>query len=179
VPNITSPSSGISLETGIANSTGTIAMARTSDPNSATNEFFFNYVDNSSELHDDGSSDTQSYCAFGTITNSNGLATLDAIASLTPVNLSEAIDDQSGTFEEVPTLNNASADQLATNLSGDLVFFNRIAIKMTITPAVPSASPQTVASQPATTPASLFSNTAIGSDSAGQILDSGGASPLD
>jgi cyclophilin family peptidyl-prolyl cis-trans isomerase len=37
----------ISSKTGLKNAPGTIAMARTSDPNSATNQFFINVNDNS------------------------------------------------------------------------------------------------------------------------------------
>lgn len=36
----------IALEAGVANNRGTVAMARTNDPNSATAQFFINVVDN-------------------------------------------------------------------------------------------------------------------------------------
>ncbi|WP_415840532.1 peptidylprolyl isomerase, partial [Roseateles saccharophilus] len=60
---------------GLSNLRGTIAMARRSDPDSATSQFFFN-------VQDDASLDYQSaanpgYAVFGRIIS--GLATLDAI----------------------------------------------------------------------------------------------------
>ncbi len=67
----------ITLESnvGLSNLRGTIAMARTSDANSATSQFYFNTVDN-------GSLDYQSaanpgYAVFGHVIS--GLATIDAI----------------------------------------------------------------------------------------------------
>jgi cyclophilin family peptidyl-prolyl cis-trans isomerase len=138
VANVTTPSTGIPLEAGIPNTLGTIAMARAANPNTATDEFFFNDVDNSSDLLDNGSGN--SYCAFGTITNANGLAVLSAIAGLTPVNLSAAINDQTGTFSEVPTLNNATAQQAANNLPSDLVLINRVAIAMNVASTSPTIS---------------------------------------
>jgi peptidyl-prolyl cis-trans isomerase A (cyclophilin A) len=65
---------------GLSNVRGTIAMARTSAPNSATSQFFFNVVDNSACL-DYGKTicDTtgQGYAVFGRVIA--GMATLDAI----------------------------------------------------------------------------------------------------
>ncbi len=54
---------------GLKNLTGTLAMARTSDPHSATAQFFINLKDNG--FLDYRSSDTQGwgYCVFGKVTN--------------------------------------------------------------------------------------------------------------
>lgn len=41
-----STQSPITNEAGISNTVGTIAMARTNDPHSATNQFYFNLTDN-------------------------------------------------------------------------------------------------------------------------------------
>ena len=56
-------------DNGLKNLNGTIAMARTSDPHSATAQFFLNIKDNG--FLDYRSSDTQGwgYCVFGKVTN--------------------------------------------------------------------------------------------------------------
>jgi len=53
---------------GLSNKRGTIAMARTSDPNSATNEFYVNCGDNSRTLdRKSGSKGEEGYCVFGKV----------------------------------------------------------------------------------------------------------------
>lgn len=54
-------------DTGLSNITGTVAMARTSDPNSASSQFFINVVDNK-QLDADGSTDPgNGYAVFGRV----------------------------------------------------------------------------------------------------------------
>ena len=53
------------LKTGIKNVDGAIAMARTSDPNSATSEFF---LDDGAQARLDGTESVPGYAAFGRIT---------------------------------------------------------------------------------------------------------------
>jgi len=60
---------------GLSNLRGTIAMARNSDPNSATSQFFFNVQDNTSL--DYQSAANPGYTVFGRIIS--GLNTMDAI----------------------------------------------------------------------------------------------------
>ena len=50
---------------GLSNVRGTIAMARTSNPNSATSQFFINLVDNRSSL--DPNPDSAGYAVFGKV----------------------------------------------------------------------------------------------------------------
>jgi cyclophilin family peptidyl-prolyl cis-trans isomerase len=50
---------------GLSNLTGTIAMARTNDPNSATAQFYINVVDN--KFLDRGPSNPGGYCVFGKV----------------------------------------------------------------------------------------------------------------
>ncbi|MDB5887238.1 MAG: peptidyl-prolyl cis-trans isomerase [Rhodocyclales bacterium] len=50
---------------GLRNVTGSIAMARTSDPNSATSQFFINFVDN--KMLDYPSPDGVGYAVFGKV----------------------------------------------------------------------------------------------------------------
>jgi len=56
----------LEVGTGLSNTQWTIAMARTSDPASATSQFFINLVDNSGSL-DPGL--TAGYAVFGTVTS--------------------------------------------------------------------------------------------------------------
>ncbi|MBS82731.1 MAG: peptidylprolyl isomerase [Gammaproteobacteria bacterium] len=50
----------------ISNKKGTIAMARTSDPHSATSQFFINLIDNSF-LDKENAPDDFGYCVFGEV----------------------------------------------------------------------------------------------------------------
>lgn len=63
----------------ISNTRGTIAMAKTSDPDSATSEWFVNLVDNSTAL--DNTSNSGGFTVFGEVLPSD-LAIVDAIAAL-------------------------------------------------------------------------------------------------
>ena len=56
----------IESDNGLSNDIGTIAMARTSDPNSATDQFFINTNDNSF-LNKESSSDGYGYAVFGKV----------------------------------------------------------------------------------------------------------------
>lgn len=63
---------------GLKNKRGTIAMARTSDPHSATAQFFINHVNNSNLDYPSG--DGWGYCVFGKVTK--GMDTVDKIADV-------------------------------------------------------------------------------------------------
>ncbi|MCC2616195.1 peptidylprolyl isomerase [Aestuariibacter halophilus] len=54
---------------GVSNATGTIAMARTNDPHSATAQFFINVNDNTFLDFRSESMDGWGYCAFGEVTD--------------------------------------------------------------------------------------------------------------
>ncbi len=70
-------------DNGLKNERGTIAMARTSVPNSATSQFFINLVDNGRTLnHKSPSPRGWGYCVFGKVIQ--GMDTLDKIGN-TPV----------------------------------------------------------------------------------------------
>jgi cyclophilin family peptidyl-prolyl cis-trans isomerase len=65
-------------EFNISNTRGNVAMAkRSGDPDSATNQFFFNLDDNSQtlDMHNGG------YTVFAQVTSAQGLAVMDALAS--------------------------------------------------------------------------------------------------
>jgi cyclophilin family peptidyl-prolyl cis-trans isomerase len=72
---------------GLSNLRGTIAMARTPEPHSATSQFYINHVDNLSlnyaPIVYDGSNNAYSkygYCVFGVVLS--GMSVVDAIAVL-------------------------------------------------------------------------------------------------
>ena len=75
---------------GLSNARGTIAMARTGDPHSATSQFFINTVENGSRL-DPGPHD--GYAVFGRVVE--GMDVVDAIVK-TPTG-------RRGMFQDVPT----------------------------------------------------------------------------
>ncbi len=62
---------------GISNERGTVAMARTMDPHSATTQFFVNTVDNARLDHSAPTPYGFGYCAFGKVTE--GMDVVDAI----------------------------------------------------------------------------------------------------
>ena len=68
----------VANEFNISNTRGNVAMAkRSGDPDSATNQFFFNLDDNSQtlDMHNGG------YTVFAQVTSAQGLAVMDALAS--------------------------------------------------------------------------------------------------
>jgi cyclophilin family peptidyl-prolyl cis-trans isomerase len=76
---------------GLKNGRGTVAMARTSDPHSATAQFFINHKDN--DFLDYPGQDGWGYTVFGKVTG--GMDVVDAIAS--------APTGTRGSFRDVPT----------------------------------------------------------------------------
>ena len=66
-------------DNGLKNARGTIAMARTGDPHSATNQFFINTVDNTFLNHTGKNPRGWGYCVFGTVVD--GMDVMDRIAT--------------------------------------------------------------------------------------------------
>ena len=66
------------FKAGLKNSRGTIAMARTSNPHSASSQFYINLVDNVALDHRDLSTEGYGYCVFGRVVE--GLDVVDRIA---------------------------------------------------------------------------------------------------
>jgi len=77
---------------GLANDRGTIAMARTMDPHSATSQFFINHKDNSFLNHTGENSQGWGYAVFGVVTE--GMDVVDQIA--------EVATGSSGGHQDVP-----------------------------------------------------------------------------
>lgn len=67
-------------DNGLKNRRGTLAMARTGDPHSATNQFFINLVANRSLDHTAKSRAGWGYTVFGKVVD--GMDTVDAIAAV-------------------------------------------------------------------------------------------------
>jgi peptidyl-prolyl cis-trans isomerase B (cyclophilin B) len=79
-------------DTGIKNDRGTIAMARTGDPHSATGQFFINTVDNDFLNHKNKTPQGWGYAAFGKVIK--GMETVDAISAVKTSNR--------GSYQDVP-----------------------------------------------------------------------------
>jgi len=65
---------------GLTNNTGTIAMARTPDPHSATAQFFINLNDNDFLNFKNESDAGYGYCVFGAVTD--GMSVVNEIAAV-------------------------------------------------------------------------------------------------
>lgn len=63
-----------------SNSRGTVAMARTNDPHSASTQFFINLVDNKFLDHKEKNLQHWGYCVFGKVVE--GMEVVDAIAKV-------------------------------------------------------------------------------------------------
>ena len=71
-------------DNGLANDRGTIAMARTPDPDSATAQFFINHKDNAFLNYTAPSEQGWGYCVFGEVTE--GMDVVDEIARVKTTN---------------------------------------------------------------------------------------------
>lgn len=67
-------------DNGRSNTTGTVAMARTNDPHSATCQFFINVADNAFLDHRAPSADGWGYCVFGEVVD--GIDVVNAIKQI-------------------------------------------------------------------------------------------------
>ncbi len=89
VPAATAQSAPVKNEFNVTNARGTIAMAKLgTDPNSATNQWFFNLANNGSNL------DRQNggFTVFGRVVGNAGLAVMDRIAAQPTFNLGSPFD---------------------------------------------------------------------------------------
>ena len=73
-------------DNGLGNDRGTIAMARTNDPHSATAQFFINLKDNAFLDHSGKNPQGWGYCVFGRVTD--GIDVVDKIAAVATGNSS-------------------------------------------------------------------------------------------
>ncbi len=73
-------------DNGLKNRRGTVAMARTMAPHSATAQFFINTVDNTFLDHREKTTNGWGYCVFGRVVE--GMNVVDAIANQPTINKS-------------------------------------------------------------------------------------------
>jgi hypothetical protein len=111
--------SPIALEYALPNAYGTIAMARTADPNSATSQFFINDGDNSDIL---GTNNGGGYAVFGQVIG-NGMSVVDKIAALTTYNLQGIYTNFP--FSDTPLFGITNGQSILN--PNNLVYFTRIA----------------------------------------------------
>ena len=88
----TNPPVAIEADNGLKNLNGTVAMARTNDPNSATSQFFINVKDNGFLDHTSPTPQGWGYAVFGKVTEG-----MDTISSIEKVKTST-----SGGHQDVP-----------------------------------------------------------------------------
>lgn len=98
------------MEAGLHNTRGTVAMARTNDPHSASSQFFINVKDNSASL--DPKPNDWGYCVFGQVVE--GIETVDKIKAVpthnvqmndvpvSPVIISDAQEIQGSSVKKAP-----------------------------------------------------------------------------
>ena len=100
----------VTNEFNLSNTRGTISMAKLgSDPNSATNQWFFNLADNGGNLDNQNGG----FTVFGRVANPASLAVMDKIGALRPI----ALDPP---FDQLPIINinnDPSGDNLVTIIS--------------------------------------------------------------
>jgi peptidyl-prolyl cis-trans isomerase B (cyclophilin B) len=82
----TNPSIKIEADNGLKNLNGTVAMARTNDPNSATSQFFINLKDNGFLDHTSPTPQGWGYAVFGKVTDG-----MDTVTSIERVKTNYAI----------------------------------------------------------------------------------------
>lgn len=127
---------GVPSEAGVSNTPGTLAMALSAnqttsitDPNSGTDQWFFNLVDNSGSPN---FLDAQGFTVFGIVANSSSLAVMQAIGTVQPFDQSVFFNEVfnlpdnspfGSNFDAIPMVNYTSGSQI---LISNLVLVNSI-----------------------------------------------------
>ena len=92
----TNPPIKIEADNGLKNSRGTVAMARTSDPNSATSQFFINVTDNGFLDYKSPTTQGWGYAVFGRVTDG-----MDVVEAIEKVQTGNKSGHQNVPIEEV------------------------------------------------------------------------------
>ncbi len=100
----TRPPVGNEADNGVGNERGTIAMARTNDPHSATAQFFINLKNNTFLNHSGKNPQGWGYTVFGKVTE--GMDAVDSIAKVktAPGKISEAVPHEAVVIEKASAL---------------------------------------------------------------------------
>jgi len=134
-------SAAITNEPEFSNLRGTIAMAKTSQPDSATSQWFFNLADNSDNLD----VQNEGFTAFGQVVG-NGMDVVDAIAALQRSSFGSP-------FGELPLRSNNGGDPDDSNL----VIVTKVIVKDTTVDSAGAAglnpTPNTLINPPPPPPA--------------------------
>jgi cyclophilin family peptidyl-prolyl cis-trans isomerase len=117
-----------------SNLAGTLAMALVgspADPNSATDEWFFNLADSNATTLD-----PQLFTVFGRVLDSAGMSVINQIAALPTDDLDSALGESGGTvFSDVPVQNFSNGSFTSGSFAGsDLVYVNSITTVDSTTP---------------------------------------------
>lgn len=131
----------INTESGQSNVTGTVAMALSSGPNSATSQWFVNLADNSSTL--DGTADGGPFTVFGNVVY-NGMSVVNAIAALQTVNDSQNPPGNS-IFGALPVLSSFTGSSTPTLVNPSDMVTTTYTVVQPLTYAVSSDNPSLVA----------------------------------
>jgi cyclophilin family peptidyl-prolyl cis-trans isomerase len=99
----------------ISNTYGTIAMAKSSDPDSATSQFFFNLANNSASL--DNTNNSGGFTVFGRVLS--GTNNLDRLNPGLPDAAIKIVNVDNGVLAELPVLKTANSANLTLN---DLIY---------------------------------------------------------
>jgi cyclophilin family peptidyl-prolyl cis-trans isomerase len=103
-------------DNGLKNLRGTVAMARTGDPHSATNQFFINTVDNDFLDHKSKTTRGWGYTVFGTVTG--GMEVMDQISEVATGSQGQFSQDAPLTPVEIYSIRVISADDNKENSAG-------------------------------------------------------------
>jgi cyclophilin family peptidyl-prolyl cis-trans isomerase len=111
-------------EFNVSNTRGTVALAKQGgDPNSGTNQFFFNLANNASNLDNQNGG----FTVFAQVKDNASLSVMDAIAGKTPVDLSSQMGPFAATDISTVPVNNAAQAQAGLNPNRDLITIRRVA----------------------------------------------------
>jgi peptidyl-prolyl cis-trans isomerase B (cyclophilin B) len=87
-------------DNGLKNATGSLAMARTADPNSATAQFFINVADNVALDHSGQTMPGRGYCVFGKVIG--GMDVVNKINAAKTGDAKATVQGQAVSFSDVP-----------------------------------------------------------------------------
>ncbi len=129
----------IASEAGVQNTTGTLAMALSTGPNSATDEWFFNLANNT-ELNN--SSDGGPFTVFGRVLDPASLQVLSELASEPTADLTTQLapgtPDNQSPFTTVPVIGYTMGNPLAAS---NLETINSITVLPTTPPTITITTP--------------------------------------